>query len=262
MNSRKLLSAVFRFTLGVALVFLIVTAYLVLAPFFQRNALEMVTGPILDTGRLLGPDSRLESPLKWEWKAPLSIAVPKRVENCSSSQSLQTAARLELLTVDSLCNVSAHKNSEEYLVRCRHPFSSDTHTCFATAYVGGLGFDWKRQSFERGVIVLRAGSHLREVTPMLALDQRVSVLSTFETYSRSLNGSFHQSPSQLAEYVKSTNSKLRTGTFKDFSKYALEVHRQWNFEKEFWDDPSAPGTKRNLGQSDEFQEKFQVEVAR
>jgi len=258
---KRLALLAFQFLLAGFLLFLCVFIYVTTAPLFQRNVISMVSGPFLDEMQLLGPDAHLDKIFEWKYKAPLTIAIPRRVENCASSKFLQSAAALELLAVDSLCNISSHTTAKNFLVRCMPPVSDDSHVCFASAQIGGLHFGWKRLSFDEGVAKLNSHTYLRTVTPLLALDERVSSLSNSDAYGRAFNGSFSRSPIELAEYVKSVNSKLESGNYAQVQHYELSLPFKWNFRRESWEIQNVPRIPGGHPYVSDFQTKFQYVVA-
>jgi hypothetical protein len=253
---KKLLAIALGLIGASALLFCGLLIYFFAAPLIERNAIQMVSGPYLDHKRLLGRDAHIDELWRWNWKAPLTVAFPRKIENCASSQTLRTAVTLELLTVDSLCNVSPHPSAKGDQVRCSAPISEDSHLCFASAYIGGLGFDWERQSFDQGRAQVNTHTYLREVTRMLVLDERVSSLSTSDRYSREFNGTIGRTPRELLTYVNATNQKLKSGSYAQTSQYEFSISYRWNYSGEYWELQYST----SQGIFSQFQEKFQVVV--
>jgi hypothetical protein len=242
------------------LIFLGSVAYITVGTVIKRNTLEMLSGPFLDHARLLGPDAHIDSILDWSWKVPLVVSLPKRVENCSASKAIQTSAQLELVTVDSLCNITVHKSGAAFVVRCRSPLGDDKNICFASAYIGGVQMLWSRRSFEEGSASTDIHTTLREVTPFLALDSRISKLATSEDFSRQLNGSFSQSSAALRDYVKQVNEKLKASTFTQIAQYEISFPYVWSYSREQWMGGSRNRLPNQTEYYSDFQEKFQVLV--
>lgn len=257
---RKLIRIVLQLVGLILLVYLGVFCYFTIGIAIERNSLSMLSGPPLNQLELLGPDAHIDSVFDWTYKAPLVIALPKHVDNCSASEAIKTAAKLELIAVDSLCNISAHESNTKFVARCRSPLNEDEFVCFKSAYLGNLNVSWRRKSFEEGAASLNTHTVLREVTPYFALDSRINKLATSDAYGRQLNGSYNQSSTELRNYVKQTNDKLKASNFSQIDNWLFSVPYVWNYAAEQWrlDFRFRPKPEDRFNV---FQEKFQIIVS-
>jgi hypothetical protein len=248
-----MLRKLIRISLQLAGIFFLVFAglliYSTLGIAVERNSLSMLNGPLWSNQKLFGLNSRIDSILHWTYKAPLVIALPKHVENCSASKLIQSAAHLELITVDSLCNITPHQSNATFVVPCRHPLNDDKNVCFASAYIGNLSASWVRKSFEEGSISINRSASLNNVTPFLALDSRINQWATSEAWGRELNGAFKESPQALQNYVKQSNEKLQSSNFDQRDVYSLSASFVWKYSGERWE---------QTGDILDFQEKYQT----
>lgn len=245
----KLIRISLQLAAGIFLIFMGVLLYVTVGIASERNSFSMLNGPLWSTKDFLGLNARIDSILDLTYKAPLVIALPKHVENCSASKLIQSAAQLELIAVDSLCNITPHQSNATFVVSCRHPLNDDKNVCFATAYIGNLSTSWKRESFEKGLVSINSYTKLRELTPFLALDSRINQWATSDAWSRELNGTFKESPYALQNYVKQSNNKLQNGNFGLLDVYSLSTSFIWKYSSERWEQ-----TGNNL----DFQEKYQT----